>query len=107
MALVKSFPQVYLGEKVRLIFNFGPDLDVGETVGSPAVAATVTYGTHATPSAILSGSPSAIDDDQIAQWVDLTSVPADDVDYSIAVTVTTSASRVLVLPARLPVRSRT
>jgi hypothetical protein len=84
-------------ETVTETFDFLSRLAVGETISAAAVAATVYSGTDASPSAILSGSPS-ISGSKVTQKITAGTLG---VVYKLMCTVTTSTSQLLVLAAFL------
>lgn len=87
-------------ETVVVAFDFTRDLDPGETISSPVVTIAVSVGTDASASSVLSGSATA----GTAVVTQTVTSGVADVDYRLQCKVTTSASRVLVLAAILPVR---
>lgn len=92
-------------ESFPLTFNFAPDLSTGETVATIVGAtATVLVGTDPSPSAILAGG-NAIDSTQTQVSVPVTG-GLDQVDYDIAVKVTTSLGKTIICAGILSVRTQ-
>jgi hypothetical protein len=80
-----------VGETVSLVFDFASRLSVGETITGQGSTAYLYSGVDATPTAILSGSPST-SGTKVTQKVTGGVVGA---IYDVLVTVTTSAGQTL------------
>ena len=93
-----------VSESVVLTFDFSPDLSSETLVVISSVTVTVSYGTDASPSAILTGSPEF----DLTRTKVLVPVKAglNKTDYDIQVIVTTTnPNKILSLSGILPVRS--
>lgn len=87
-------------ETLVVAFDFTRDLDPGETISSPVTTIAVSVGTDPTPTAVLSGLPTAA----TGVVTQVITGGVADVDYRLQCKINTSGSRVLVLAAILPVR---
>lgn len=87
-------------ETLVVTFDFTKDLDPGETISTPVTTVSVVVGTDPASASVLSGSPTAA----VGVVTQTVTVGLDGCDYRLQCKVTTSASRVLVLAAILPVR---
>lgn len=88
-------------ETLVVTFDFTKDLDPGETISTPVTTVAIDNGgTDAAYLSVLSGSPTAA----VGVVTQVVTLGVADVDYRLQCKVTTSASRVLVLAAILPVR---
>lgn len=93
------FENAYTQEKLVLAFEYGAELDAGETLtGAPTAAVNVLQGTDSAPADLLNGPPIIVGSDVL--------VPIDptvaDVDYRIKVVVPTSnPQKVLACVGRL------
>lgn len=97
-----TWPEKDPAEAIFLGFDYAADLDTAETLsGSPTVTASLIAGTDPTPSALLSGSPSVVGAVVLQRVVGGVAGAS----YTLRCQITTSASRVLVLAATLPVRT--
>ena len=62
--LIDRFPNKLADEKLILAFEYGEELDSGETLtGTPTVSVAVRSGTDATPEALLNGTPAIVGSD--------------------------------------------
>lgn len=97
--MLDRFENAYAQEKLVLAFQYGDELEAGETLtGTPAAAVTVLQGTDPAPDTLLNGAPLIVGSDVL--------VPIDptvsDVDYRIKVVVPTSnPQKVLACVGRL------
>lgn len=97
-----TWPAKDPAEAIYLGFDYAAELETGETLsGSPTVTASLIAGTDPTPSALLSGSPSVVGAVVLQRVVGGVASAS----YTLRCQVATSASRVLVLAATLPVRT--
>ncbi len=94
-----DLPSKLVGETRRFPFDFSSKLASGETISTQVVAATVYSGTDSSPSSIISGSASA-SGAVVSQ--NITAGTAG-VLYELTCTITTSATRTLLLVGYLAV----
>ncbi len=94
-----AFAGKYLGETVKVTFDFTSMLASGETISTQVVVATVYSGTDATPSNIISGSASA-SGAVVTQAITGGTLG---VTYELKCTITTSASQTLILTGYFPI----
>jgi hypothetical protein len=87
-------------ELIPVTFDFTPYLGVA-TIGTQTVTATVYQGTDATPSAVLSGSPT----ESAGVVTQKMTGGTPGTDYKLACKATLSDNRVLVLGIVIPVRN--
>lgn len=97
--LIDRFENKLAAEKLVLAFEFGAELDAGESLsGTPTVAVTVIYGVDASPEAILNGSPAIVGSDVLLP----VKAGVAGVDYRILVTSeTTNPNKLLARVGRL------
>ena len=88
-----QLPPKLSGDTVTVQFDFASRLAVGETISTQSVACTVYSGTDASPSSMILGSASA-SGSIVSQKITAGTVG---VVYSLACTITTSASQTLVM----------
>lgn len=88
-------------ESLVATFDFALALDPLETIGSASVTSTLIAGVDPTPAAVISGSPVIAGGAVKCPF----SGGVDGASYTLRCQITTSASRILVLAATLPVRT--
>lgn len=88
------------GETEFVTFDFNPVLGAASIATVVGVTASVWSGTDATPSAIISGSPSVV----LGVVSQKITAGVAGVDYRLECTVTTTDARTLVLALVVPVR---
>lgn len=97
--MTTTFPKKDPGEKFYISFDYTNELDAGETIASAVVSMEVTNGVDASPSALLSGSPTI----QGGAVMQIVQGGKADCTYAPKCMATTSASRILARAAHLPV----
>lgn len=93
-----TFAGKYVGETLRLSFDFTSQLAVGETLSSASVACTVWSGTDPSPGGLVSGSAS-ISGAIVTQGITGGLLG---VVYELACSVTTSLGQTLQITGYLP-----
>jgi len=89
----------YVGETRAVVWDFTSQLSAGETISTAPTTASVYSGTDATPSGIISGSPT-INGALVSQLI---TAGLQGNIYELLCTATTSASQVLQLSGFLAV----
>ena len=97
-----KFSEKHPSEIVNCTFDFTNDLATAETISTASMVVRVLYGTDASASSILVGSPTIVSANKAL--VQSAQAGVDFTDYLMTATVNTSAGRRLVLQAILPVR---